>query len=273
MSVDDFLKKASPLQKKAAEQRFGDLRGRRKTELDLWEKWNTTGRTHADLEPLLQSLDPVIEREATKRLRGLGGSMPKSALKQELRTSVLRALETYDPNRGASLFTHINNGFRATSDVIAGMRNPKYTPRKVTELYQTHDNVRNELANELGRQPTLVEIQQRMPLDARGRRVKVDDLRRLRSATAPEMFSDLGPELSGGNDRRDIGVHAAFDLLKPKMSEPERQFFSLHYPDLDEEKEPASIKQIAKLMKLPEHSVYRIKQRVEKQLGVIIKKT
>lgn len=274
MSVDDFLKKASAIQKTAAQAKYDDLRGRRKNELELWHHWNDNGRQHADLEPLLTSLDPVIQSEATKKLKGLGGSMPHSALKQELRIAAVKGLESYDPEKGA-LFNHINNSFRRTSDVIAGMRNAKYTPRKVTELYQAHLNVQNELAEELGRPPTVQEIQARMPRDSKGKLPRIGDLRRLRKATSPEMFSDFGsPEESiGGNDQAPVGVHAAFSLIKPQLTAQQKDFFALHYPHPEEDKESASIKQIAKIMKLPEHRVYRIKQQVEKELGAVLKKT
>ncbi len=270
MPIDDFMKKASAAGIKAAQAKHAELRGRRGEELELWKKWKAT-KSEAHLEALLLSLDPVIEGETNQRLISLGGTMPKAALKNELRVAVLKGLESFDPNMGAGLFTHVKNQMQRVTDVVNKARNSKYVPRKTMELYQAHENVKLDLTETLGRPPTLEEIQVQMPKvkNKAGRMVpvKIDDLKRLRLAGGKEMFTGMGDDV-GANAPR-MGVREAYAVLYPTFKPHEHVFMDLHYPEDGASKD---IKSISKIMKMPEHRVYRIKQQVETRLDRLLKK-
>lgn len=254
----EYLEKAAAL----APEKTGNLRGRRGAELELWNHWNNNGRQEEHLEPLLASFEPVIEKETTSRLKGLGGTMPKAALKAEIRFGVAKSLGTYDPSRGTQLFTHVMGGMQRVSDAVNRARNPSHLPRKITSLYQPHESARLELTETLGREPTPEEI---LPLMPPGTDLRT--LKRLRSATRGEVFTNMGEEFD--ERPKTMGVRDAYGLLKPAMTEPERQFVELHYA-ADGSSMP--IKGIAKAMGLPPHSVYRLKTMVENKLDSVLKK-
>lgn len=248
--------------KEAGLAKQSSLRARRGDELELWHNWNSTGRKEEHLEPLLASFEPVIEKETNTRLKGLGGSMPKPALKAELRHAVVKSFQSYDPSMGTQLFTHVIGGMRRVSDAVNTARNPSHLPRKITSLYQPHESARLTLQDQLGREPTLAEILPMMPAGTR-----LDDLKRLRRATRSEAFSNMGEEFD--EPTKAIGVRDAYSLLKPTMNDHERQFVELHYPS---EGPSMPIKGIAKEMGLPQHRVYRLKATVERKLGDVLKK-
>lgn len=247
---------------KAVREKLSELRGRRGAELELWHHWNANGRQEHHLEPLLSSLEPNIERETTRRLAGLGGSMPKGALKAELRHAVVKSFETYDPNKG-TLFGHVNNSFKRVTDAVNRNRNVSHVPKGVANLYQAHRNVINELTDELGREPQPHEVLARMPPGTRS-----TDLARLNQATRPELFSDVGSDQD--EPTRAIGVRDAYALLRPTFTDEQRRFTELHYPQSGPS---VPIKTIATRMNIPAHKAYRIKSVVERRLGEVLKKT
>src|SRR3954468_4864962 len=91
-SVERFIKAAEDEFTPEAAARYQELRSRRGPELKLWEQWKQQGKKPEHLEPLLKSLQPVIRSQANQRLKGLGGSIPRAAIENELRNSVIKSL-------------------------------------------------------------------------------------------------------------------------------------------------------------------------------------
>ncbi len=271
--IDEFIKdaQAMPLRAERAKQRYSELRGRRQGELDLWHTWNENGRKDEHLEPLLKSIDPLIRSEARKRLQGLGGTMPAPALRQELRNAAVKAIHTFDPTRserglkGTQLTTHVVNSFQRVTDVVSAMRNPKYSPRALTDRFGTYTNAVTEFQEEHGREPTVEELQQKLP--GWGPRV----LKRMKKSFGAEVFSDMGGELEHDTSRPDVvqKIRNAAQLMKSTMTPQQQQFVDLHYPQPGERQ--MSVTGIAKHMGLPEHKVYRIKKLVEARLAPLVK--
>jgi len=266
-AVEKFIKDAadSPAKVERAHARHAELRGRRGAELKLWETWKDNGKKPEHLEPLLKSLDPLIRSETTKRMQGLGGSIPQIALKNALRNTAVAALESYDPTKGTQLTTHVVNNFMRITDFVAQNRNPKYMPREDVEKYEMFQNAKREFKELNGRDPTLTELQSALPA------WKPKYVAKMYKGFGSEAFTDMGTDLEHDVQVEDPiqRIRGAYHLMRSELKPEERQFADLHYPE--EGTPQMSITAISKNMKIPEHRVYRIKKRVEALLAPVIK--
>lgn len=263
--VDTFLKEAAALpdlQKERAKKKYEEARGRRGKEMTLWQDWHEGGRKPEDLKPLLKSIDPLITSETKRRMQGLGGSIPQSALKNELRNAAVKAIQSYKPDKGAQLSTHIVTNFQRVTDFVAGGRNQLYMPRPDVEKKTQFDAARDQFLEEHGREPTPAELQMQLP----GMTTK--RIRRLSKGFSPEAYTEMGTEFEDRAPK--VDVRDAFLLARPHLNEKQRQFGELHYPAPGAQQ--MSVDAIAKQLKLPAHRVYSIKSEVEKRLEKILKK-
>jgi DNA-directed RNA polymerase specialized sigma subunit len=259
--VKDYIKNAQEVVES------GGLRGRRGKERDLWHHWNSNGRQEEHLEPLMASFEPVIEKQTRTRMGGLGGTMPQSALKAEVRGAVAKSIHSWDPEKGADLFNHVYGGLMRVTDAINKSRNASHLPRKISDLYQPFQSAVGELRDTLGRDPEDHEILSLMPSSGNPQK-DLEAIKRLRKATRKELFSNIGADVE--LPTKAMGVRDAYALLHPTFSDRERQFVDLHYA-ADGSSMPVA--QIAKRMGLPSHTVYRLKNNVERRLDAVIKKT
>lgn len=245
-------------------KKYDSYVGRRQGEEDLWHRWNKENRPEKLLGELLDSLDPLIEREAKRRMQGLGGSIPHAAVKGELRKNTVRALQLFDPTKGAKLQTHVHNNFMRATDFISTRRNSKYMPRTDVEKYQSFQNARELFKQETGQDATLSDMKQLLP------KWPMSTLKRLDAGMGAEAFTGMGT----GNLTHDKGmdhdkVRAAYHMMRGTMSEKERSFAELHYPAAG--KKQLSVKQVAKKLGITESQAYRIKSTVEKKLKPIMR--
>lgn len=222
-------------------------------ELEMWQRWNQGGRRPQDLEPLLKSLDNVIDREARMRSSGLGGSIPQAALKNELRNAAVKALETYDPSMNTKLTTHVKNNFMRTTGFIAANRNASgYAPKNRVDKYQYYMNAKNDLEQQLGREPTFEELAAAAPDISR------NDLRRMQKEIRSEVFSGLGTEFEDG-----VSLDAAksrLRLYRSRLTPQEQQvadaLFSGQY---------RSSGQVAKALGLTPVQLSKLKASIERK--------
>lgn len=116
-------------------------------DLVLWRQWDTGGQKSGDLEPLLDAFEPVIN----SHLRRYAGhvNIPEPTIHADLENRFVRALQTFDPNRGAQLATHVNwhlkgvHGFVAQHQNIA--RIPEHQLSKIKDLTAAVHEAQEEL--------------------------------------------------------------------------------------------------------------------------------
>ena len=128
---------------------------KREKEHELWNHWNDNGRKPAHLEPLLQAFNSVTN---AKTREWKAPRINESAFKAELHTHMIKAFETYDPDRGASLRTHVEGRLQKAKRYNAKNQNFAYMPeeqiRFIGKIQQAHD----QLSDEFGRTPTNAEL-------------------------------------------------------------------------------------------------------------------
>jgi len=182
-----------PVRTPEAAAKYKAYKARGPQEQQMWEVWNTKDRKPKYLKPLIASLDNIIDREARNRAGGTGGSIPFPAMKNEVRKAAIRGIETYDPNKGTKLTTHVRNNLMRVTGFVAANRNASgYTPKSRIDKYQYFQNAQNDLKNQLGRPPTFAELDSATPDMSR------NDVKRMLKEVRPEVFSDMGTEFEDG---------------------------------------------------------------------------
>lgn len=88
-----------------------NLSAKKTNELELWHQWNNNGRKPDDLRPLLHSMRPLVQ-ESMSTWRGRVRAMPDEALEAEFKSHAVKAIKTYDPNRGAQLGSWVKTNLR-----------------------------------------------------------------------------------------------------------------------------------------------------------------
>ncbi len=261
--VDQFIKEAEELDERTpeAEARYQEYRGRRGKELELWKKWNEGGQKDQHLSPLLKSMKPLIRSEADKRLQGLGGSIPRSAIEGELTNAAVKAFQSYNPTRGTALSTHVVGNFRRITDFVNANRNAKYMPGGDVKRYQALQNATAELRDQLGRQPTPEELKPLLP------GVSVRAIGRMQRGFGSELYTDLGDGLSTGGDDAPRQMHPrdAFFLVHSELNPQQQQFGAMYFP-AEGEKQP-TIKNIARTLNITPQRAYTLKAQVESKVG------
>lgn len=121
---------------------------------EIWHKWDQGGRQPKDLAPLIRRFKPFIE----SRMRAWKPPhVPEAAFRDEIKKKLYEGAETYEPDKGA-VSTHFFT--RAGGATRFGKRraNAMYIPEKKTQYIGPLMSAKDELRDDLGRDPTNNEI-------------------------------------------------------------------------------------------------------------------
>lgn len=122
-------------------------------DIELWEQWKLT-KSPYDLQNLMQQMDPVIQAEVNK----WSGAIARPVLEAHAKKLALEAFETYNPNMGAALNTHLTNRLKKLSRKVYthqdAVRVPEYKKLQFNSFMKGQD----ELMSVHGREPTTVEL-------------------------------------------------------------------------------------------------------------------
>lgn len=261
--VDEFLKDSAARFPKG-QKKYDKFRSRRDKEKQLHKEWVAGGKKIDDprLVELLDSMDPIIQREAKRRIAGVGGRIPIHTMKNELRNHAVTAFSTYDPTKRTQLSTHVHQNFMRVTDFVAANRNTKRMPRDKTDRYQEFQNAKMLFEEEFGRAATLTELQGMFP---KWPKKTVQDMER---GFGAEVFSGISGRLDGDYAEED-DLRGAFLMVRGRMTDAEKEFGEKHFPAKG--KRRMEVAAIAKAMGIPEHKAYRLKKAVELKMKPLMK--
>lgn len=150
--MSDVARFASVLHKQAA-----PLSGRKERDRELWDQWKRSGSPQ-DLQALLDQLKPLIAREVNR----WAGGLARSTLDTKAKALAVTALQSYNPNMGASLSTHVTNQLQKLSRTIythtQAARLPEHKAVAMTSFHAAHEMLRSDL----GRPPTALELSEHL---------------------------------------------------------------------------------------------------------------
>ena len=122
-------------------------------ELGLWKEY--TNGNQSVLPKLITSLDPVIQSNVNKFS---GVPLPRTALESEARRLTINAFNTYNPNKGAALNTHVTNHLKHLQRYVLQYQNVGKIPEHRGIAISRYQNIRDNLEQDLNRVPTTVEV-------------------------------------------------------------------------------------------------------------------
>lgn len=130
---------------------------RRAKDLELFHAWKQSG-SKKDLTALMHQIDPIINKEVSKR----AGALPRATLSSSGKRWALKALETYDPTKGAALGTHITSYMRKISRQNYRLQNAVMLPEDLHLKWQSYSHARESLTDELGHEPSEEQLASRL---------------------------------------------------------------------------------------------------------------
>jgi DNA-directed RNA polymerase specialized sigma subunit len=182
-----------------------------------FNNWKETGSQEA-LGALMKQLHPVIYSQVER----VSGTLPKAALSAEAKKWTFKAIESYDPTRGASLSTHVLNFLPKVRRLNYKYQNSARLPENLQLQYSNFQGAVSHLQETLGREPLDEEIAKKLgwskPLVVRFKGSLYDDL--------VESVSLRPSEVSQFNENKFL-----LDHIMSKLNEQEK-YILLESPDV-----------------------------------------
>jgi len=131
--------------------------GRGERDRVLWEQWKRNP-TDTNASALLQQVNPLIQREAIK----WAGTLARPLLETEGKRLAMLAFQSYDPNRGTALGTHVVNQLQKMSRLSYANQNVARLPENKMLQFHAYHLGHAELQDTFGRPPTTDEMADRL---------------------------------------------------------------------------------------------------------------
>ena len=126
-------------------------------DVNAWQAWKSSG-DRQDLGNLFKRVEPIIQKEVS---RWASGPVARPVLNLEAKKLSLNAFKTFDPNK-ARLNTHLTNNLKGLSRIVYTHTNPARMPEHQVLKMNSFLTVRNSLEEELGRDPTTLELSENL---------------------------------------------------------------------------------------------------------------
>lgn len=125
-----------------------------KKELQMWREWDESGRNPDKLDPLMDSLKPIRNKHVN---RYSSANVHRPAMEARADQLMIKSLESYDPTR-AQLNTHMEGNLRSLDRYTKQRQNFSRVTESRLSIVGDYGRSRAQLVDDLGREPTSVEI-------------------------------------------------------------------------------------------------------------------
>jgi DNA-directed RNA polymerase specialized sigma subunit len=188
-----------------------DLTEKRQREVELLKAFKKDPGQHTFM-PLYTSFKPLIIQAAQKNMRG--STIPQAAHVAYASQSFLDATRTFDPSKGGAFRTHaFNTVFEKGKRLNLKYQNIGYIPESRATKYQAYQTALHLLKEELGREPSSIEI-----ADESG--ISINEIEKLRKEVTRDLIAQEHLVNKGlGFAQTDKALQVARDLmyeLEPK---------------------------------------------------------
>ena len=221
-------------------------------ETELHNKWKKKP-TARNLKPLLAAFKPDLD---TKVRLWKAPTVNEAAFRADLTTHAIKSFHSYNPDKGASLKTHLNNGLKRSMRYNAQNQNMSSISEGNTARIGPINRAVGELTEDLGRTPTHMEISKfinRTPgvPNITTKQVKAVQTQQRRDVYSSQFASD--PALTASMREQEI-----LPLLRPALNADAQRVFDLVY-GVGVKKRLTSTSQIAKKLGKSPSQVSRMK--------------
>lgn len=249
--VSEFLEFSGGLDKEAVSKEQRDQ------ELSMWHTWNNNGRKQEDMRPLLNSMRPLILKEASNWARQR--DIPPAAIRAEFTNQAVKGFETYDPSR-AGLHTHLTNQMlQARRFVVSNQNSARIVEARVYGIGD-FNNAKQRLMDSLDREPTQLELADELKWSPR--RVKMLQLEIKKVQPASQFSADVASTVPSRQQE-------ILQLLPYDLTPDERVVFEHIYGIGGKDK--LSPGEIATKLKMSAPKISRIKAAIAKKYEGYIK--
>jgi DNA-binding CsgD family transcriptional regulator len=252
--ISDFLDVVGSLDKEAAD----DLREKQDKEIVLWRTWKDGGMQTQHMKPLLSSLRPLIYKQAS--VWSTNRDVPPASIRAEFVNAAVKAMESYDPNRGTKLSTHIRNQLQQAQRFVTTYQNSARIPE--TRIYGIgkFNNAEQRLSETLGRPPSQIELADELKWSPR----KVETLQREIKKSLPSSQFKSDPTEHVPSRQQEI-----MRLLPYELSAEEKAVFEYVYGVGG--KPRLAPGQIAQKLNMSSPKVSRLKNSIAKKYSEYVK--
>jgi DNA-directed RNA polymerase specialized sigma subunit len=150
--------------KEASMDKDAATKKQRQAELDAWGRWKADRNTQ-DFGFLLTSFKPLMFAQGRRYLQT--AQLPRSAVEADMVQHFHRALETYDPSKGAQMNTHIWNHLQHTGRFLRTYTNIGKIPEPRARRIGNFESRLAVLQEQFGREPTTIELADDLSLDVK----------------------------------------------------------------------------------------------------------
>lgn len=151
------------------------------TPADPYETWKAKP-TPANLKAVVKANKPTIDAA----LRSYAGEAPGNNIRRRAELLAAKAIRRYDPSKGAQLNTYLHNQLQPLRRVAATFANPFPKPERLRRDSAQVFTAKQELSDQLGREPSLEELSDYGKFDLN----KLRKIMRRNRATVPESALD-----------------------------------------------------------------------------------
>ncbi len=127
--------------------------GVKNKDIELWQKWKRS-QNPADLQLLLNQMEPIIAREVNR----WQNSMSRSLLESEGKRLAVEAFKSYDPAQGTALSTYVASRLPKLSRLTYSHMNAARMSETQAMLFHTYNSALGELRDTHGREPAHDEL-------------------------------------------------------------------------------------------------------------------
>lgn len=205
-------------------------------EMELWQKWKDSGHQPEHLQPLLDSLAPLIQ----KRVNTFKGRVPisEAVLQAQATNLTIKALERFDPKK-AQMGTYLTTNLQGLRRVVIQNQNVSRITEDRAGIIGQYNRAKSQLQAELDMPPTLMQIADRMKMSPKRVELLSREIRKdlLASASPVEdPFIDETP------------AHREVLALLPYELNPQQLRVFEHVQGLNGKKKVSSTSQLAKIL-------------------------
>jgi DNA-directed RNA polymerase specialized sigma subunit len=235
----------------------------RKREMDMFHQWNNNGRKPEDLEPLLHSFQPLIQNRVNIYKNRV--EIPTPIIEHKHNEAFVKALETFDPSKGAQLHTWVTRNLTQVNRYVGVRQNIARITDNVSRHIGSVNAVKAELSEKLGHEPSAQEIHDYI--------IEIDhpDIKKLSARDISRVIKEQRKtNIDKGHDnlpgRLNLGTkdEEIIHLIGPKLTPEERKVHELVF-GLNGEK-PHAPGEIAKRLGFHISKVSKLRKRIHNKM-------
>lgn len=239
---------------------------KKQAELEMFHTWNNNGRKKKDLDPLLKSFEPMMQGQINRFRRA---EVPISTIEMQHKKALVKALETWDVDKGGSLSTWITTNLRKVTRFVDTHKNMARIPENVSKHIGAFNALKSELTDQLGYEPGSQEIHDHLVVNGHPRLGKLSfkQIDRLSKEQRKDLIdkgheSDLGGSSPYASDRDEEVIQ----LITHQLSKEERAVHELTFGSVFGHERDFKPGEIAKKLKMDGSKVSKLRTSIYKKM-------